>query len=112
MLRRGTVTMAHYYRLESLMNLAEGYRKAFKIDSREILLVQPNKQAYLIENACPHLGIQLQNAKFKGESIVCPGHQFEFDLRTGRNRLEHLTRCRPLKFFDLVTRGNEVGVYL
>lgn len=104
--------MAHYYRLESLMNLVEGYSKAFKIDDKYLLLVQPKAQPFLIENLCPHLGVHFSNARFEGETIICPGHQFQFDLHTGRHVKEHLTGCRPLKFFELVMEGNEVGVFL
>jgi len=48
--------------LEKLINLGDGYRRAFKIDSLGLLLLQVGDQRYLIEARCPHQGHALESA--------------------------------------------------
>ncbi|MBU0538854.1 MAG: hypothetical protein KKF24_11355, partial [Gammaproteobacteria bacterium] len=43
-----------YYSLEKYINLFDGYRKVFKIDSHNLMLLQLDGSRYLIESNCPH----------------------------------------------------------
>ena len=39
---------------------------------------------YACSPLCPHEGGPLAEGWLEGESVVCPWHGFDFDLRTGR----------------------------
>ena len=42
--------------------------------------VQHNHKMYKIQRSCPHLGEDLKNATIKNGILVCPRHQWSFDL--------------------------------
>lgn len=102
-----------FYPLEKLINLQEGYKKAFQIDGKKLLLIQHNERTWLIENACPHMGVALTNATLCPDNIIrCKAHGIEFALDTGKslgplaNTLDCLTK------YSIIYEGNQVGVDL
>ena len=44
--------------------------------------VQYDKKMYKIQRFCPHLGEDLKNATIKNGVLVCPRHQWSFDLKS------------------------------
>ena len=48
--------------LEKLINLHDGYRPQFKIDSLQLLLIQERGELFLFEANCPHRGHPLAQA--------------------------------------------------
>lgn len=102
----------HYYSLEKLINLCDGYRKTFKIDSHHLLLLQTDGQRFLIESLCPHRAYPLSMADIQGHVLICPKHAYCFDLRNGQVKHYSEEPCRDLRHYELVYQGNEVGVML
>lgn len=98
--------------LAKLIDLREGYTRAFKIDNLQLLLLQRDGERYLIEARCPHRDHPLDAASIDDGVIQCALHQYRFAIADGR--LLHATEepCRDLRVFELVYRGNEVGVML
>jgi nitrite reductase/ring-hydroxylating ferredoxin subunit len=104
--------MQTYHRLESLMNLAPGYRREFIVAGHQLLLLQEGSNLALIENRCPHQGFSLVDAHVKNGVLTCAAHAVAFSLQNGEVQPGAAFRCSALKVFELVYRGNEVGVYL
>ena len=48
-----------------------------------ILLLRLDEQVYAIGNHCPHLGCPIARGKIDGFMIVCPCHDWTFDIRNG-----------------------------
>lgn len=94
--------------LEKLHQLYDGYRKAFTLEGQPLLLLQENGRPLLINNACPHAGASLTYATCNGNSIRCPLHGMEFDLRSGRSA--NPACSGRLQFLPLVYEGNLLGV--
>ncbi|KAJ7725196.1 hypothetical protein B0H16DRAFT_284240 [Mycena metata] len=48
-----------------------------------------NRQIYVMESTCPHLGADMSHAEieeFEDTTVaVCPWHRYDFDLRTGKS---------------------------
>ena len=101
-----------YYSLEKLINLFDGYRKLFKIDNHQMLLLQIDGRRYLIESLCPHRAFPLSTADLHGDMLVCPQHGYRFDIRNGQLRHYSEEVCRNLRCYDIVDRDNEIGVML
>jgi nitrite reductase/ring-hydroxylating ferredoxin subunit len=98
--------------LEKLINLHDGYRRVFKIDNLQLLLIQQDGERYLIEARCPHRDHPLEQAELEGRVIRCPLHQYRFSLVDGSLLLASGDSCRALRLYQLVDRGNELGIML
>jgi nitrite reductase/ring-hydroxylating ferredoxin subunit len=96
--------------LEKLINLHNGYRRQFRIDSLHLLLLQQDDEVYLLEARCPHRDQSLDAAGIDQGSIECPQHHYRFSLRDGALISFTEEPCRALRIYELVYEGNEVGV--
>jgi nitrite reductase/ring-hydroxylating ferredoxin subunit len=64
-------------------DLVEGAGKYVEIDGRGLALFRIGDAVYAIDNACPHAGAGLYGGWVEDGCIVCPLHQWAFDVRTG-----------------------------
>lgn len=93
--------------LERLINLQDGYRRAFKVAGHDLLLLVVEQQPVLLENRCPHRGAPLHDATLGGHSLRCARHGVEFDLRSGRPLNG---QCAPLSLLRLAYDGDRIGI--
>ena len=96
--------------LEKLMNLHDGYRRAFRIDQLQLLLIQQGQDLFLLEAHCPHRGYPLLHADVEGGHLRCPLHGYCFDRTSGELRHASEEPCRNLKVYEVIYRDNEVGL--
>jgi nitrite reductase/ring-hydroxylating ferredoxin subunit len=101
-----------FYSLEKFINLHDGYRRAFKIDEHQLLLLQENGEHYLIEALCPHRGHPLETAHVEQHLLRCPLHNYQFDLRNGRVCSATEEPCRALRRYEITARDKDIGVML
>lgn len=101
-----------FYQLEKFINLHDGYRRTFKIDQHQLLLLQENGEYYLIEALCPHRQHPLETATIEKNLLRCPLHHYEFDLHAGRVITSTEEPCRALRRYELVMRDKDLGVML
>ncbi|WP_235015232.1 Rieske (2Fe-2S) protein [Oceanicoccus sp. KOV_DT_Chl] len=101
-----------FYTLEKFINLYDGYRKVFKIDHYNLILLQLDGQRYLLESTCPHRAHPLSESDISGAELRCPLHGYRFNIASGD--LVHATEetCRGLKKYELVERETDIGVML
>lgn len=102
----------HFYSLEKYINLFDGYRKVFKIDQYNLILLQIDGERYLLESTCPHRAHPLSESDISGTDLRCPLHGYRFDIASGA--LVHATEepCRGLKRYELVSQSTDIGVML
>ncbi len=102
-----------YYPLEQLINLQDGYQRAYKIGAHKLLLCHIEGQTYLIENRCPHMDVPLDRAtQLPGGKIRCNAHGIEFDIDSGKALGPLAGTLCGLKHYDVVYEGSQVGVEL
>jgi nitrite reductase (NADH) small subunit len=95
---------------------------------QEILVVCTGVQTFeAVTNACPHQGARLSQGRVeriwravhgRGHvsddrfAVVCPWHNFEFDLATGCAPYANDRRCRPrVRRHHVVVEDRDVVVY-
>ena len=98
--------------LEKLINLHDGYRQSFRIDQLNLLLLQTGGELHVVEGQCPHKGHSLADAEILDKAIRCPLHGYRFKLCSGALIYPTEQPCRDLKTYEVVYRGNEIGVML
>ncbi|EED34531.1 putative rieske (2Fe-2S) domain protein [Luminiphilus syltensis NOR5-1B] len=96
--------------LDKLINLHDGYRRAFKIDQLEILLLQEAGKVWAVSSRCPHQEQSLIDAEIIDEQLLCPRHHFAFELANDGVQVDGL--CASLKVFATAYEGNEIGILL
>lgn len=93
--------------LDKLINLQDGYRKRFKIDSLALILAKEGDEIYAFGAVCPHQEQGMEDALIEEQVVFCPRHNFGFSLRSGAH-VEGV--CAALPVYDVHFEGNEVGV--
>jgi nitrite reductase (NADH) small subunit len=59
----------------------------------EIVVVCHEGNVYALQNICIHKGRELGKGVVLRDRLVCPGHQWSFDLRTGWESVKE--QCQP-----------------
>lgn len=63
--------------------LQDGKMKLASIEGTPILFIKQSGKIFVIDNRCPHMGCGFSGGTLEGEIIVCPCHEWRFNLETG-----------------------------
>ena len=63
--------------------LAAGTGKVVEADGRSVALFNVDGTFYAIDNTCTHRGGPLGEGQLNGESVTCPWHGANFNVKTG-----------------------------
>ena len=77
------------------------------VAGRKVLLVRLDGEVLAYEDRCAHLGLPLSAGRLDGASLICPAHEWEYDLRTGRG-VNPATVC--LKSYLVKIEGDQILV--
>ena len=72
--------------------LQEGKMKLVRIEGLPILLIKQQGQIYVIDDRCPHMGCAFSGGTIEETTIICPCHDWRFNLKTGEYEEEHLIK--------------------
>ena len=88
--------------------LKENRPRLLLIGEKRICLVKTLGKILAVQNSCTHNGgsLHLGTINFRGE-VVCPLHQYQFDLKTGR---EAGRRSADLELYPV--KINDEGVFI
>ncbi|WP_339338393.1 Rieske (2Fe-2S) protein [uncultured Oceanicoccus sp.] len=101
-----------FYSLDKLINLHDGYRKVFKIDQYQLILLQLDGERYLLESTCPHRGHPISESDITGTTLRCALHGYQFDIASGQLIAATAQPCRGLNTYPLIYQDTEIGVML
>ena len=62
---------------------AEGNAKEFSAAGATLCVAMIHGKPLALDNVCPHHGGPLAEGTIEGGKVICPWHQWEFDLATG-----------------------------
>lgn len=75
--------MAEFVKVASLSDLSPGSARSVEVNGKTIALFNVQGTVYATDNTCLHEGGPLSEGVLQGEVIVCPWHQWEYNVRTG-----------------------------
>jgi len=81
--------------------------RKFKAEGSDFSMVRTNSGIHVFGDSCPHEGCSLALGDVVGDSIVCPWHQFHFDLKSGKCT-DNI--CGDLKLYDVLEK--EDGLFI
>lgn len=102
------MTTAQKYDVGAVAEFPEGQPRVVHVEGREIVVIHWNGSFYGLRNVCPHQAQTFQagnvcqdlTASLDGELtlgdavLVCPWHNWPFDIRTGQCTVDELKRVR------------------
>ena len=99
--------MPKFVRVAALQEIPEGQAKVVLVQDREIAIFHSGGAIHAVKNSCPHRGIGLDRGSVVNETLTCPGHGWQFDMKTGDclDRPDVGVRC-----YRTEIRGNSVWV--
>ena len=60
-----------------------------------------------VAELCPHKALSMAFGIVHDGAIICPHHQYRFDLKTGRSSMR---RCAPLELYDTEVLDGKVFI--
>jgi len=72
--------------------LQEGKMKRLSIEGTPLLLIKQQGKIFAIDNRCPHQGCAFSGGTLDGLVLVCPCHEWRFNLETGEYEEEPLMK--------------------
>lgn len=99
--------MPQSFQIARIREILPGQSKVIPVQGREIVVFNDGGTFYAVKNSCPHRGIPLDRGTVDAAVLTCPGHSWQFDLRTG-DALEHPpmgVRC-----YRVEVRGDAVWI--
>lgn len=99
--------------------IAPGQMKVAEIDGVVVVVVNLNGDYFAFEATCPHRDGPLHLGTLWENSIECPWHHYQYDIRSGENiypknvypDIEELQQdLRPLRTFRVHMEGRDIKV--
>ena len=88
--------------------LAVGDRKMVIVDDTPVLLFRTDDGFHAIEDICTHDGQPLTDGPFNGQTITCPRHGAQFDIKTGQATCMPATEA--VTTFEVEVVANDVRI--
>lgn len=89
--------------------LQEGKMKHLFVEGIQVLIIKQQGKIFAIDNHCPHQGCSFLGGTLEGLVIVCPCHDWRFNLETGEYVEEPLIK---LTKFDWKVEAGKIWVKL
>ncbi len=75
--------MPQTVRIATIADVAPGSAKVIDADGRSIALFNVDGSFFALDNTCPHMGGALGEGTVVGDTVTCPWHGAEFNIKTG-----------------------------
>lgn len=99
--------MAEFVKVASLSELNPGSAKVVEVAGKTIALFNVGGKIYATDNTCLHQGGPLGEGELMGEVVVCPWHQWEYNVCTGENVDD---RSLKVSTYPVQVDGSEIKV--
>jgi nitrite reductase/ring-hydroxylating ferredoxin subunit len=93
------------HRVASIHEIPESGGIAVDLGEKRIALFRHQGEVFALDETCPHRGGPLHDGRLDRGVVLCPWHQWQFDLRTGCSPLNPLSRVRT---YPVRVEGTEI----
>jgi 3-phenylpropionate/trans-cinnamate dioxygenase ferredoxin subunit len=73
-----------YVPVVATSDVAPGTMREVDMDGRTIVVANVDGEYFAFQPDCPHNGVKLAMGLLAGKAVVCPNHNYHFDLQTGQ----------------------------
>jgi len=103
--------MALRVRVCALADVVEGALRAFAVPgvTWPVIVTRLDGEIVAVPGVCPHEDVALAGGELWGGTLTCPGHAYQFDLRTGRCRHDPSLELRR---YPVTLVGDDIWVDL
>ena len=101
--------MENFYPALDEKELAEDSMKLVSVEGTPILLIKRGSLIYAINNRCPHQGCGFSGGTVDDGFIICPCHDWCFNLETGEYEEEPSYK---LKKYEWIIKDGKIWVKL
>jgi len=77
------VAKVKYTKVMKCDDLEIGKSAIIEVGEKEIALFNYKGDFYAIDNTCPHRGAPLGEGRIEEGILICPGHEWRFELKSG-----------------------------
>jgi nitrite reductase/ring-hydroxylating ferredoxin subunit len=81
-------------RVASIDDIPEEGAIAVDVGERRIAVFRHQGELFALDETCPHRGGPLHDGSIDRGVVLCPWHQWQFDLKTGCSPVNPLSRVR------------------
>lgn len=99
--------MPEWFAVAKISDLKEGEGKTVDVYGKAIALFNDQGTFRAIDNICPHRKGSLGEGKLKDHCVVCPLHQWTFNLETGKNIRNPQVK---LRVYSTKTEGGDIWI--
>lgn len=96
-----------YEHVASMDEIPEMRPLVVEVNGHGVLLCLQDGEVRAMDEICPHKQLSMRHGFVHGGAMVCPHHQYKFDLQTGRSRRH---KCQPAETFETHVEDGEVYV--
>lgn len=99
-------TVSRWVEVATLKELSRRRRQLVDADGEQVALFYVDGHVYALHDVCMHKGRNLSRGTILHGRVICPGHQWAFDLQTGW--VDAQERCQPT--YDVKVEGEMVYI--
>lgn len=95
-----------FERVCDVNDVPEHMPRRVEVGGRGVLLCRDGGEIRAVDEICPHKQRSMRYGVVFGGDLICPHHQYHFDLQTGRCD----QRCEPVHVYEVRVVDGEVWV--
>lgn len=99
--------MEGFIKVAKLSDFQKDRGMCVEVGGKEVALFHIDGKVHAIKNLCPHQAAPLAEGRIEGNIVVCPWHEWRFDVVTGQSPVVPNARVRT---YEVKVVGDEVFV--
>ena len=99
--------MATLVKVGTANDLKDGQAKVVNANGTEIALYNVKGKYFATQNNCLHRNGPLGEGALEGETITCPWHGWQYDVKTGENQV---SKAIKLQVYKVEVKGEELFI--